>query len=52
VDRWIDQHGDIHGYIIESHGFYTWGVSVDEALRHLEALEFLFDIESRLHGAI
>ena len=52
VDRWIDQHGDIHGYIIESHGFYTWGGSVDEALRHLEALEFLFDIESRLHGAI
>jgi methylthioribulose-1-phosphate dehydratase len=52
VDRWIDQHGDIHGYIIENHGFYTWGGSVDEALRHLEALEFLFDIESRLHGAI
>lgn len=52
VDRWIDRHGDIHGYIIESHGFYTWGRSVDEALRHLEALEFLFDIESRLHGAI
>ena len=52
VDRWIDQHGDIYGYIIESHGFYTWGDSVDAALRHLEALEFLFDIEARLHGAL
>ncbi|MEY4684009.1 MAG: hypothetical protein RLZ25_468 [Pseudomonadota bacterium] len=51
VDQWIDQHGDIHGYIIESHGFYTWGDSVDAALRHLEALEFLFEIEARLHGA-
>lgn len=52
VDQWIDQHGDIHGYIIESHGFYTWGDSVDAALRHLEALEFLFDIEARLYGAL
>jgi methylthioribulose-1-phosphate dehydratase len=51
VDRWIAQHGDIQGYIIASHGFYTWGDSVDAALRHLEALEFLFDIEARLHGA-
>lgn len=51
VDRWITEHGDIFGYIIASHGFYTWGDSVDAALRHLEALEFLFDIETRLHGA-
>lgn len=52
VDQWIDLYGDIHGYIIESHGFYTWGESVETALRHLEALEFLFDIEARLYGAI
>lgn len=52
VDQWIDQHGDIHGYIIESHGFYTWGESIETALRHLEALEFLFDIEARLYGAL
>lgn len=51
VDRWINEYGDIHGYIIESHGFYTWGNSVDDALRHVEALEFLFEIEARLHGA-
>ena len=50
IDRWMDNHGDIHGYIIASHGFYTWGDSVREALRQVEALEFLFDIESRLHG--
>lgn len=51
VDHWMDHHGDIPGYIIESHGFYTWGDSVEAALRHLEALEFLFEIEARLHGA-
>lgn len=50
IDRWMDNHGDIHGYIIASHGFYTWGDNVREALRQVEALEFLFDIESRLHG--
>ncbi|ANE57879.1 methylthioribulose-1-phosphate dehydratase [Methylomonas sp. DH-1] len=50
VEHYLDIHGDIHGYIIAGHGFYTWGASVDDALRHLEALEFLFDIEIRLHG--
>ena len=50
VDDWLDQHGDTHGYIIASHGFYTWGATVAAALRQVEALEFLFDIESRLHG--
>jgi methylthioribulose-1-phosphate dehydratase len=50
VDRYIDQHGEIHAYIIAGHGFYTWGPSVTETLRYLEALEFLFDCEIRLHG--
>ena len=50
VDNYLDQHGDIHGYIIASHGFYTWGASVADTLRHIEALDFLFDCEIRLHG--
>jgi len=36
-----------HGYLIRGHGFYTWGASVDDALRHMEAFEFLFDCELR-----
>lgn len=40
-----------YGYIIAGHGLYTWGASVPETLRHLEALDFLFDCELRLHGA-
>jgi methylthioribulose-1-phosphate dehydratase len=39
-----------YGYIIDGHGLYTWGESVAEALRHIEALEFLLNIENRLHG--
>ena len=50
VDEYLELHGDIHGYIIAGHGFYTWGETVRDALRHVEALEFLFDIETRLHG--
>lgn len=50
VEAYLDKHGYIHGYIIAGHGFYTWGPSVQDTLRHLEALEFLFDFEIRLHG--
>ena len=50
VDAWLDRHPETHGYIIASHGFYTWGSSVAEAVRQVEALEFLFEIEARLHG--
>jgi len=51
VENYLDRHDHaVYGYIIAGHGFYTWGASVDDALRHLEALEFLFDVEIRLHG--
>jgi methylthioribulose-1-phosphate dehydratase len=50
VENYLDNHDPIYAYIIAGHGFYTWGVSVKDALRHLEALEFLFDCEIRMHG--
>lgn len=49
VEKYLDRHGDILGYLIAGHGFYTWGATVKDALRHVEALEFLFDLEIRLH---
>lgn len=36
------------GYLIGGHGFYTWGKKVEDALRHVEAFEFLFDCETRI----
>ena len=39
--------GDAHGVLLSRHGLYTWGKSVAEARRHLEALEFLFEVEER-----
>jgi methylthioribulose-1-phosphate dehydratase len=36
-----------HGVLLARHGLYTWGGSVAEARRHLECLEFLFEVECR-----
>ncbi|MCB1735884.1 MAG: methylthioribulose 1-phosphate dehydratase [Gammaproteobacteria bacterium] len=46
VDAWMDRHDTpVHGYLIAGHGFYTWGASVNDAMRHIEAFEFLFECE-------
>lgn len=50
VDQYVLSEGNIYGYLIKGHGFYTWGESVDDALRHVEAFEFLFDCELRMRG--
>lgn len=33
-----------HAFLLSGHGLYTWGSSIDVAFRHLEALEFLFQV--------
>lgn len=51
VDAYMAGHDALYGYLIAGHGFYTWGSTVDDALRHVEAFEFLFDCEMKLRGA-
>lgn len=43
----LHAHPRAHGVLLSRHGLYTWGQSVAEARRHLEALEFLFEVEGR-----
>ncbi|APR80998.1 Methylthioribulose-1-phosphate dehydratase [Minicystis rosea] len=43
----LDRLPGAHAYLIAGHGLYTWGRSVAEARRHVEALEALFDLELR-----
>ncbi len=43
----LDENPVAHGVLLSRHGLYTWGESVAEARRHLEALEFLFEVEGR-----
>lgn len=50
ADAWMDQHNDCAGYLINGHGFYTWGSSIPAAMRHVEALEFLFECEWKQRG--
>lgn len=45
VEQYLDGHDAVHGYLIAGHGLYTWGHSVEETLRHLEAFEFLMQCE-------
>lgn len=37
----------VHAYLVAGHGLTTWGRSVAEARRHVEALEHIFDCELR-----
>lgn len=47
AESYLRNHPETPAYLIASHGFYTWGATVADALRHAEALEFLFDLECR-----
>ncbi|MDH5358979.1 MAG: methylthioribulose 1-phosphate dehydratase [Gammaproteobacteria bacterium] len=49
VEKYMDSHPPIHGYLIAGHGLYTWGRDIKETLRHMEAFEFLFACEMKLH---
>ena len=41
VDAWRAT-GPFYGYLIAGHGLYAWGDSLDDAMRHIEAFDFLF----------
>jgi methylthioribulose-1-phosphate dehydratase len=36
-----------YGFLMRAHGLYTWGKDVAEARRHVEVLEFLFEVLGR-----
>ncbi len=50
VQQWLDSHPDCPGYLIRGHGLYTWGVSMQDALRHIEAFEFLLECELKVRA--
>ncbi|MFN2362191.1 MAG: methylthioribulose 1-phosphate dehydratase [Marinobacter sp.] len=43
--EWFRQHPEQPGYLIRGHGLYTWGRTMADCLRHVEAFEFLFECE-------
>lgn len=50
IDARLAERSEAPGYLIRGHGFYTWGNSIEDALRHVEAFEFLFTCEMRMRG--
>lgn len=38
----LDRPDIAPGYLVRGHGLYAWGATVADALRHVEALDFLF----------
>ena len=45
IEAWLDAGKPLHGYLIDGHGIYTWGVDMGETKRHIEAFEFLLNCE-------
>lgn len=47
VEAALREHPATHGFLLRRHGLYTWGNSLDEAVRHVEILEFLLEAVGR-----
>ena len=50
VKSMLEERPEVHGFLMRGHGLYTWGDSLFAAKRHLEALEFMFEVEARRRG--
>mgnify|MGYP002620855631 CR=1 FL=1 len=50
VQTFLDDHPQAYAYIIDGHGFYTWGETMADALRHVEALDYLFATELNMES--
>ncbi|MOA00301.1 Methylthioribulose-1-phosphate dehydratase [compost metagenome] len=50
VQPWLDAHPECVGYLIRGHGLYTWGAGMSDALRQIEAFEFLFECELKVRS--
>jgi methylthioribulose-1-phosphate dehydratase len=47
VGAMLDEHRDVHAFLLRRHGLYTWGETLADAERHIEILEFLFETVGR-----
>lgn len=50
VEAMLSQNPRAHGFLLRHHGLYTWGRDLAEAKRHVEILEFLFEVMGRKRG--
>lgn len=50
VEAMLTEQPSAHGFLIRRHGLYTWGRDLAGAKRHVEILEFLFEVIGRKRG--
>lgn len=48
VNTWCAAGKSLHAYLIAGHGIYAWGRDIGEAMRHLEAIDFMLACELEL----
>ncbi len=51
ISTYLQEQPDVCGFLIRGHGFYTWGRDMKEAKTRVEAFEYLFESELKLHIA-
>jgi methylthioribulose-1-phosphate dehydratase len=51
VSQLLQNNPSAHGFLLRSHGLYTWGADLMEAKRHVEIFEFLMETLVRAAGA-
>lgn len=47
ITRLLKRRPDIHAILLRKHGLYSWGATVQEAARHIEIFELLFEVMVR-----
>ena len=52
VEAYMNESDENYAYLIAGHGLYTWGNSIEETLRYLDALDFLFACELALQRGV
>jgi methylthioribulose-1-phosphate dehydratase len=50
VTNRLRQDPPVHGFLLRRHGLYTWGANLNEACRHVEIFEFLFEAIGRSYS--
>ncbi|MFI5176999.1 MAG: methylthioribulose 1-phosphate dehydratase [Vicinamibacterales bacterium] len=47
VRQALGEHPAAHAFLIERHGLYTWGRTLEDAERQVEIVEFLLEVKGR-----
>lgn len=47
IENVLIENPTIHGIYIRRHGLYTWGETVEDARRHVDIFEFMFEVLGR-----